>query len=121
MDPRLHWPQPQTEEWYQRKLQKIEARGGRKANFGKAALRMKQLRPLEPQKSFAECLPEKIREDPVWLRALEKIHEDELSELRETHSRKRGGQRGHKPGRQGIKRQGSTTGPATGPTTPRKT
>ena len=117
MDPRLHWPQPQTEEWYRNKLEEIEARGGRKANFGKAAQRMRERRLREPPKTFEESLPEKIRRDPAWLRALQKIHEDELAEAQANMSKKRGGgQRGPKAGRQGIKRQASSAGP----TTPRK-
>jgi hypothetical protein len=116
IDPRLHWPQPQTEEWYQKKLREIEARGGRKANFGKAAQRMKDQRSKEPSKTFEESLPERIRANPAWVRALKQMHEDELAELQANTSKKRGGQRGSKAGRQGLKRQASTAGP----TTPRK-
>lgn len=43
-DPRIHWPHNRSNEWYKLKMEEIKARGGRKANFGKAAQRMRQQR-----------------------------------------------------------------------------
>ncbi|KAH8902731.1 hypothetical protein BR93DRAFT_232971 [Coniochaeta sp. PMI_546] len=113
IDPRVHWPQQHSPEWYEKKIREIRARGGRKARFGKAAQRLKQQREQEGQVSFEDSLPEKIRENPAWLRALKELHEDQPQE---ESLKKRGGQRGSKAGRQGLKRQPSTAGP----TTPRK-
>lgn len=117
MDPRQHWPQPQREQWYQDKLKEIEARGGRKANFGKAAQRMKERRLKEPRpKSFEEGLPERIRANPALVRALKQMHEEELAVLQDRKPGRRVAQGRTKPGRQGPRRQASTAGP----TTPRK-
>ncbi|GKT60529.1 hypothetical protein ColTof3_07868 [Colletotrichum tofieldiae] len=44
LDPRIHWPHNRSEQWYNLKMEEIKARGGRKANFGKAAQRMRQQR-----------------------------------------------------------------------------
>jgi hypothetical protein len=113
IDPRVHWPQQHSAEWYEKKLREIQARGGRKSNFGKAAQRLKQQREKEGPISFEESLPQKIRENPAWVRALKELHEDQPQE---EASKRKGGQRGPKTARQGLKRQGSTAGP----TTPRK-
>lgn len=113
IDPRVHWPQPHSAEWYEKKLKEIQARGGRKASFGGAAQRLKQRREAEGPVSFEDSLPSKIRENPAWVRALKELHEDQSQD---EASKRKGGQRGPKAGRQGLKRQASTTGP----TTPRK-
>ncbi|KAK2004204.1 hypothetical protein LX36DRAFT_564727 [Colletotrichum falcatum] len=42
LDPRIHWPHNRSEHWYNAKMEEIKSRGGRKANFGKAAQRMRQ-------------------------------------------------------------------------------
>ncbi|OIW28996.1 hypothetical protein CONLIGDRAFT_403400 [Coniochaeta ligniaria NRRL 30616] len=112
IDPRVHWSQEHSSEWYEKKLQEIQARGGRKANFGKAAQRLKQQREKEGPVSFEDSLPEKIRQNSAWVRALKELHEEPQEEA----SRRKSGQRGPKAGRQGLKRQASTAGP----TTPRK-
>ena len=110
IDPRLHWPQPHTAEWYEKKHQEIEARDGRKANFGKAAQRLKQQRQKEESVSWEDAIPAKIREDPAWLRAYLELHEVPSQE--ET-LRKKTGQRGPKTVKPGLKRQASSAGPST--------
>lgn len=113
MDPRLHWPQSHTGEWYQNKLKEIQARGGRKANFGKATQRMRERRLKEPPKTFEQSLPERIRANPGWVHALEQMHEAELAELQDNKPGKKTAQGRPKSGRQGPKRQASTAGPST--------
>lgn len=71
IDPRLHWPQPHSRAWYERKLEEIKARGGRKANFGKAVERIKARGPV----SFEDTLPQRVRDDPKWVRALKSLEE----------------------------------------------
>ncbi|KDN68636.1 hypothetical protein CSUB01_03095 [Colletotrichum sublineola] len=44
LDPRIHWPHNRSDHWYNAKMEEIKSRGGRKANFGKAAKRMRQQR-----------------------------------------------------------------------------
>jgi hypothetical protein len=71
IDPRQHWPQPHSKEWFEKKQKEIMARGGRKANFGKAVERMKARGPV----TFEDRLPRKIRENPKWVRALKSLEE----------------------------------------------
>ncbi|KAK1569518.1 uncharacterized protein LY79DRAFT_528550 [Colletotrichum navitas] len=44
LDPRIHWPHNRSDHWYRAKMEEIKSRGGRKANFGRAAQRMRQQR-----------------------------------------------------------------------------
>ena len=74
IDPRLHWPQPHSERWFGAKQEEIRSRGGRKANFGKATQRMKEQRVREGPASFEAQLPDRILQDPSWLRALKSFH-----------------------------------------------
>lgn len=77
IDPRIHWQQDHSEKWRQAKQSEIEKRGGRKANLGKAAIRMRDQRLREDATDFADRLPERIQQDPAWVRALETLHEAE--------------------------------------------
>ncbi|KAK5663067.1 hypothetical protein OQA88_6483 [Cercophora sp. LCS_1] len=70
IDPRIHWPQDHSEEWYEAKAEEIVARGGRKANFGKAAQRLRQKRIHAEPVPFEETLPEKIASNPAWVKML---------------------------------------------------
>ncbi|WYZ41710.1 hypothetical protein EsH8_V_000605 [Colletotrichum jinshuiense] len=54
LDPRIHWPHNRSEQWYKLKMDEIKARGGRKANFGQAALRMRQRRLMEERRAKEE-------------------------------------------------------------------
>ncbi|GKT49008.1 uncharacterized protein ColSpa_09189 [Colletotrichum spaethianum] len=56
IDPRIHWPHNRSDQWYKRKMDEIKARGGRKANFGKAAQRMRQQRLEEERRDEQEKL-----------------------------------------------------------------
>jgi hypothetical protein len=69
IDPRLHWPQPHSDEWHAKKQEEIKARGGRKANFGKVVERLRARGPV----SFEETLPLKFRDNPDLVRALEAL------------------------------------------------
>lgn len=55
LDPRIHWSHDRSEQWYERKMEEIKARAGRKANFGKAAQRMRQQRIAEEKRAAAEA------------------------------------------------------------------
>lgn len=68
LDPRTHWMRPHSEAWYQKKEEEIRARGGRKANFGKAAQRMKRER-LKGDTLEAR-LPDRVLENETWVSAL---------------------------------------------------
>ncbi|KAF6831063.1 hypothetical protein CPLU01_06999 [Colletotrichum plurivorum] len=99
IDPRIHWAHDHSKEWYEQKMEEIRARGGRKANFGKAAQRMRKQRladeaaaaarkgrkrphhrPPEPWShhrplDFADVpneeLPRYVRNNPSWMKAVE--------------------------------------------------
>ncbi|KAK4229629.1 hypothetical protein QBC38DRAFT_98309 [Podospora fimiseda] len=85
IDPRVHWPKVHSEEWYAKKQAEIAARPNRKANFGKAAQRMRELKPVEPtpvsSEDFEKSLPEKIQNNPAWVRALKRLHEIPVEDL----------------------------------------
>lgn len=74
IDPRTHWTRPHSDEWYRKKEEEIQARGGRKANFGKAAQRMKEQRLKETPDEWEESLPERVRNDEAWLGAMRYHH-----------------------------------------------
>lgn len=70
IDPRSHRMRPHSEEWYRQKEEEIKARGGRKANFGKAAQRMKDQRLKEDPESFETGLPDRVLNNENWVSAL---------------------------------------------------
>lgn len=70
IDPRSHWTRPHSEAWYQRKEEEIRARGGRKANFGKATHRMKVQRSKQDSETFEAGLPDRVLENGNWVSAL---------------------------------------------------
>ncbi|KAI3393805.1 hypothetical protein diail_3626 [Diaporthe ilicicola] len=74
IDPRTHWTRPHSDEWYEKKEQEIKARGGRKANFGKAAQRMREQRLKEGPDEWEQNLPERVRTDEAWLSAMRYHH-----------------------------------------------
>lgn len=74
VDPRTHWTRPRSDEWYERKEEEIKARGGRKANFGKAAQRMREQRLKEDPGEWEESLPERVRNNEAWLSAMRHHH-----------------------------------------------
>lgn len=74
IDPRIHWPQAHSEAWHAAKRAEMRARGNRKANFGRAAQSLRrQQREAEKRESFEETLPEKVAENPAWVRALRRL------------------------------------------------
>jgi hypothetical protein len=74
IDPRIHWTRPHSDEWYKKKEEEIQSRGGRKANFGKAAQRMREQRLKENPDEWEESLPERVRNDEAWLGAMRYHH-----------------------------------------------
>jgi len=69
IDPRLHWTQRRSNQWYSAKQAEIKARGGRKANFGKVAERRAQQQKLEKILPLEERVPLHVKIDPARLRA----------------------------------------------------
>ncbi|KAH7357846.1 hypothetical protein B0T11DRAFT_329727 [Plectosphaerella cucumerina] len=70
LDPRIHWPRDWSDEWYEEKMKEIKARGTRKANWGKAAKRMREQRLMEEalaaeeQEALAAGEPLRRRREP---------------------------------------------------------
>ncbi len=80
IDPRIHYPQPHSDKWLAAKQTEIRARGSKKANFGRAAKSLQRQRKLQQQTaSTEEALPEKIAENPAWVRALRQLGGLDLS------------------------------------------
>ncbi|KAK3392099.1 hypothetical protein B0T20DRAFT_456469 [Sordaria brevicollis] len=76
IDPRVHWPQRHSKEWFETKQKEIQARGGRKANFGKAARSMhRQLMAEGPPETLEETLPDKILDNPAWVNMLKRLRD----------------------------------------------
>ncbi|KAH6627061.1 hypothetical protein B0J18DRAFT_426400 [Chaetomium sp. MPI-SDFR-AT-0129] len=76
IDPRIHWPQTHSQEWLTRKQAEIQARGNRKMNFGRAASTLRKRHRQQQQHAavpFEDSLPEKIAENPAWVRALTRL------------------------------------------------
>ncbi|ROT35519.1 hypothetical protein SODALDRAFT_68927 [Sodiomyces alkalinus F11] len=90
IDPRIHWPRRWTDEWYENKMKEIRARGGRKANWGRAAQRMREQRLGEKAQSQveadavapAQASTPRLREPEPWMHHrridFEDLSEDEL-------------------------------------------
>ena len=74
IDLRIHRTHPHSDEWYKQKEAEIEARGGRKTNFGKAAQRMRQQGLKEDFDEWEENLPERVRNDGARLTAMRTHH-----------------------------------------------
>jgi hypothetical protein len=76
IDPRRHWPQPHSAAWLAAKQREIRARGKKKANFGRAAesLRRQRQEMAKQAMTFEDTLPEKIFENPAWVRVLRKLN-----------------------------------------------
>jgi hypothetical protein len=72
IDPRIHWPQAHSEAWHAAKRAEMRARGNRKANFGRAAQSLRK-QQREAEKPFEETLPEKVADNPAWVRALRRL------------------------------------------------
>ncbi|KAL2133139.1 hypothetical protein VTI74DRAFT_2834 [Chaetomium olivicolor] len=82
IDPRIHWPQPHSDEWHSAKQEEIRSRGRRKANFGRATqslrresqIRLQRQRQQQQREGrFEDSLPEKIAENPAWVRVLRRL------------------------------------------------
>lgn len=77
IDPRSHWTRPHSDEWYKKKEEEIKARGGRKANFGKAAQRMREQMSKEDPDAWEQNLPDRVRNNEAWLGAMRWFHSQE--------------------------------------------
>jgi hypothetical protein len=53
IDPRIHWAHNKTEAWYNRKIEEIKARGGRKRWFGKTTERIRYMNRKEQENHLA--------------------------------------------------------------------
>ncbi|KAK3899854.1 hypothetical protein C8A05DRAFT_17779 [Staphylotrichum tortipilum] len=73
IDPRIHWPQSHSETWHATKQDEIRKRGGRKANFGRAAKSLQRQLKLQQTAVTEETMLEKIAENPAWVRALRRL------------------------------------------------
>ena len=67
IDPRIHYPQQHSEDWHAAKQAEIKARGPKKANFGQALC---SLRRQRQSRGWETPLPNKILENPDWVKAL---------------------------------------------------
>ena len=84
IDPRIHWPQPHSASWHAAKQAEIQARGRKKANFGRAvqSLKRQNLQLLQREEHLEEVgLPEKILENPAWVRALRRLRGEAVESL----------------------------------------
>ncbi|KAK7753998.1 hypothetical protein SLS62_004097 [Diatrype stigma] len=72
-DPRVHWSQPKSDQWYRDKQAEITKRGGRKSRIGKAAVSMAR-RKLEDQRADRRVnLPDRVANNPKWMAALDEL------------------------------------------------
>ncbi|KAI0102830.1 hypothetical protein GGR51DRAFT_281070 [Nemania sp. FL0031] len=74
IDPRTHYSHHRPEAWYAKKQKEVSARGNRKTNFGQVAKRVaqrKQAAPKPDPKHKQDSLPQRVRDNPKWLAALE--------------------------------------------------
>lgn len=71
IDPRIHWPQPHSATWHATKQAEIQARGRKKANFGRAAQSLRRQREQQPPTELD--LPEKMWDNPAWVRAVVRL------------------------------------------------
>lgn len=70
IDPRTHWTRPHTEAWYEKKEREIKERGGRKANLGKAAERIREQRLKNGHVNLLENLPDRVKGNQAWAAAM---------------------------------------------------
>lgn len=70
IDPRSHRMRPHSDAWYQQKEEEIRARGGRKANFGKATQRMKYQGSINGPQTCEAGLPDRVLKNENWVNAL---------------------------------------------------
>ncbi|KAI0399427.1 hypothetical protein F4802DRAFT_38191 [Xylaria palmicola] len=86
IDPRTHYSQRQSEDWYYQKQKEISARGNRKVGFGNTIKRAAEQKRAAERKRAAEQkravpepnpeqtqdkLPQRVRENPKWLAAVD--------------------------------------------------
>ncbi|KAI0811552.1 hypothetical protein GGR55DRAFT_105625 [Xylaria sp. FL0064] len=74
IDPRSRYSQQRSEEWYQEKQKEISARGDRKKHMGEAvkrAVQRKRTAPTPTESQKKDRLPQRVRDNPKWLAALD--------------------------------------------------
>lgn len=80
LDLRPRYSNQRFEEWYQQKQNEISARGNRKTNLGdvfKRGVQRKQATPTPNQKQKRDSLPQRVRDNPKWLAALDVLEKFE--------------------------------------------
>ncbi|KAI1419689.1 hypothetical protein F5Y12DRAFT_208318 [Xylaria sp. FL1777] len=91
LDLRPRYSRQRYEEWYQQKQEEISARGGRKRNFGaavKRAAQRKRAAPIPSQEQKRDSLPQRVRDNPKWLAALDVLEKLEAQAREKKRSRK---------------------------------
>ncbi|KAI1653907.1 hypothetical protein F4813DRAFT_242837 [Daldinia decipiens] len=73
IDPRVHWTRPRSKKWYLGKQNEIRERGSRKSNFGQVAARTVKRRREEGDDAPIVDLPDRVRNNPAWLSALDEL------------------------------------------------
>jgi len=117
IDPRVHWPQPHSNTWVEAKQDEIAARPRRKANFGKAAQRIREQRLLSEPTPLEDTVPEKVLKDPAWMRVWKRLHgggDDEAQEPAPGVVNGAGPGRGRRPGPKKQASSSSSNGHANG-------
>ncbi|KAI0873728.1 hypothetical protein GGS24DRAFT_379277 [Hypoxylon argillaceum] len=74
INPRTHYSHQESEALYLQKQKEFPARGNRKTRFGEAIKRgvlRKQAAPKPSQKQKRDKLPQRVRDNPKWLAALD--------------------------------------------------
>ncbi|KAI0184461.1 hypothetical protein EV127DRAFT_413130 [Xylaria flabelliformis] len=73
INPTIHYSRQPPEEWYKQKQKEISARGNRKAGFGEVTKRAVERK----RKRKHNTLPQRVRENPKWLQAIEVLEQIE--------------------------------------------
>ncbi|KAI2775695.1 hypothetical protein F4815DRAFT_496562 [Daldinia loculata] len=73
IDPRVHWTRPHSKKWYLEKQNEIRERGNRKSNFSQVAARAVKRRREEGDDAPRIDLPDRVRNNPTWLSALDEL------------------------------------------------
>ncbi|TRX95128.1 hypothetical protein FHL15_003820 [Xylaria flabelliformis] len=73
INPTIHYSRPRPEEWYKQKQKEISARGNKKAGFGEVTKRAVERK----RKRKENTLPQRVRENPKWLQAIEVLEQIE--------------------------------------------
>ncbi|KXJ87701.1 hypothetical protein Micbo1qcDRAFT_167260 [Microdochium bolleyi] len=80
IDPRIHWSRPRSNGWYDAAQAQIRSRGNKKKSLGKVAARqaLRKRQEASARRVGAATMvqiapPERVAEDPVWMKALKEL------------------------------------------------